>query len=206
MTDLLESARQSLSREPPSCAASPVARGTATHAAAPNNDEIYADCPVDRAKPSSFEEAFEKEIRTHLSPWASSMIGMSQINYHLLHAASWCREQACIAGGRLFLRGWRRSGAKAGAAVSEYLSESRHHAAILGLAQVLQRHRVDDVCVTINCQDRPAVHRYLPSHIAGTATPTPVQWDVTSRRLFFFGGRPGAPLILSYMSSADHLE
>ncbi|KAL1500627.1 hypothetical protein AB1Y20_013279 [Prymnesium parvum] len=165
-----------------------------------SSSEPASSCTAPLGEPSSFEEAFGAAISRRLQPWNATWMGMQHINQQLLMAAEWCRVQLCVVHGRLYLRGWWRSRAAASPLMRENLGGFRHHTAILGLAETLKRHAVEDVCITINCQDRPSVWKYMsvprPGRSAG-APPmiVPVRW-----------GRLGAPLLLSYMSSKDHLD
>ena len=164
-------------------------------------------CPL--SEPATFDEAFGKAIRSSLQPWSSTSMTMQSINMQLLFAAEWCRCQLCVVRGKLYLRGWRRSATKPGAPLAELLNGSRHHAAILGMAAMLRRHDVGDVCVTINCQDRPAVWKYYRSEAKSSAADS-VKSSGGSTHSDSVSSVPlsryGRPLLLSYMSSADHWD
>eukprot|EP00966_Prymnesium_polylepis_P313324 7239999-Prymnesium_polylepis.1 len=98
-------------------------------------------CGSDAGEPSSFDAAFGAAIRQRVSPWNASRMYMHTIYSDFLHAAEWCRVQLCTVKGRIFVRGWRQSASRPGVAVPEFLSGSRHHAAILGFAAALRHHR-----------------------------------------------------------------
>lgn len=161
-------------------------------------------CRLD-TQTASFDEAFGDAIRSSLAPWNSTVMTMQTINMQLLFAAAWCRCQLCIVRGKLYLRGWRRSAAKPGVPSAEFLNGSRHHAAILGLAAMLRRHDVGNVCVTINCQDRPAAWKYYhaPSSAGAAATKGS---NTLEKPVAVPPSRHGRPLLLSYMSSKDHWD
>ena len=155
----------------------------------PDVSEVAArSCAPEAAEPSTFDDAFGAAIRQRVSPWNASRMHMHTIYSDFLHAAEWCRVQLCTVKGRIFVRGWRQSAARPDVAVPEFLAGGRHHAATLGFAAALQQHRdVVNVCVTVNCQDRPAVPRHRSASQAA--------WPDRQ-----------APLILSYVSSDDHMD
>ena len=149
-------------------------------------------------EPQDFDQAFGPAIRAALLPWNNSIISMQMLHTQLMFAAPWCRVQACVVRAKLYVRGWRRSSARPGPLLRETLIGSRQYAAILGIAGVLERHDVGDVCVTINCQDRPAVPAGFLKSAASTTRPLPGRTHQS--------GPTKRPLLLSYMSSVDHLD
>ena len=124
-------------------------------------------CDINSSLPGhdNFDEAFGRAIREHLAPWLKSRrpMDLRTLHQHLTRSGlvPWCRLQTCLIRGRIYVRAFGRS-KEPGRFTAESLGASRQHAALLGFAELLrsqQRLARVDVCISLNCQDRPAIHK-----------------------------------------------
>ena len=190
------------------------------------------ECATEASVPRTFEKAYGEAIRRSLSPWAGCpAMTLAELRRHFETGAPWCRAQVCLVSGELHVLAFSRSKDGDGKLGVEYLGAERQHAALLGLAELLEltpQLREISVCVTFNCQDRPAAHgrndppeprspmrsprrngsKAMPSKLAAAAAAAAASATTT-------GAAPSAwckwrpespPLLLSYMTSLDHWD
>jgi len=195
------------------------------------------ECATEASVPRNFEQAFGQAIRRSLSPWAGCpALTLSDLRRHFEVGAPWCRLQVCLVRGELLVRAFGRgkddkdgkdgSGGGGGKLSVEYLGAERQHAALLGLAELLEvapQLRELAVCVAFNCQDRPSAHgrtdppppsatrngtKHLPSKLAESiASASAAATALGAAPQAWCQWRPEPPpLLLSYMTSLDHWD
>jgi len=92
----------------------------------------------------SFTESFAPIVRETMQPWSGRRQLLDDVRRGFALLSPWCRVQACVVDGALWVASPHdlRLG-----------STYRANAFLLGMAHVLRRHHVEDVCVIHNCMD-----------------------------------------------------